>query len=44
MANTEDANPNHIIKDVRCIMSEVETRKNLDVRLLKRNGEGNEPL
>ena len=35
MAITEDISPSHIIKDVKCIMSEVETRKNLDVRLRK---------
>jgi hypothetical protein len=32
MAITEDISPSHIIKDVKCIMSEVETKKNLDVK------------
>jgi hypothetical protein len=35
MAITKDTNPSHIMKDVRRIMSEEETRKNLDVGLRK---------
>jgi hypothetical protein len=35
MAITEDTSPSHIINDVRCMMSEEETKKNLDVGLRK---------
>jgi hypothetical protein len=40
IAIAKDTSPSQIIKDVRCIMSEVETRKNLAVRLRKETERG----